>query len=88
MLVFAFTAQAQKVIIKQAEVARIVQTLSADDMQGRKTFEPGNQKAARFIASEFKKTGLKPLPGLTGYEQTFQAYQTLPFIHMSVSVDY
>lgn len=71
-------APAQKPTIQPAEVARLVKTLSADDMQGRKTFEPGNEKAARFIAQEFKKIGLTYLPGLNSYFQTFQAYQTKP----------
>jgi hypothetical protein len=71
-------ARAQKSTIQTAEVARLVKTLSADDMQGRNTLEPGNEKAARFIAQEFKKIGLQYLPGLKSYFQTFQAYQTKP----------
>jgi len=71
-------SRAQKSTIQTAEVARLVKTLSADDMQGRKTFEPGNEKAARFIAQECKRIGLQYLPGLKSYFQTFQAYQTKP----------
>jgi hypothetical protein len=70
--------QAQKSTIQSTEVARLVKTLSADNMQGRKSFEPGNEKAARFIANEFKKIGLKYLPGLDSYFQTFNAYQSKP----------
>jgi hypothetical protein len=47
-------------------------------MQGRKTFEPGNEKAGNFIAHEFKKIGLKPLPGLSAYHQNFKVYQVKP----------
>ena len=46
-------------IINPAEVERIEKILSADDMQGRKTFTPGIDKAADFIAAEFAKNKLK-----------------------------
>ncbi len=46
-------------IINAAEVERIEKILSADDMQGRKTFTPGIDKAADFIAGEFAKSKLQ-----------------------------
>ena len=46
-------------VINAAEVERIEKILSADDMQGRKTFTPGIEKAADFIANEFAKSKLK-----------------------------
>ena len=45
-------------IINSAEVERIEKILSDDDMQGRKTFTPGIDKAADFIAAEFAKSKL------------------------------
>ena len=69
---------AQKIKISEKEVARIVRTLSSDEMQGRKTFTPGIAKASAFIQDEFKKAGLKPLPGLNNYEQAFTMYRTEP----------
>ncbi len=45
-------------IINAAEVERIEKILSADDMEGRKTFTPGINKAADFIAAEFAKSKL------------------------------
>ena len=45
-------------IINAKEVERIETILSADDMQGRKTFAPGIDKAADFIAAEFAKSKL------------------------------
>lgn len=64
---------AQKInkVINAKEVERVEKTLSADDMQGRAIFTPGIEKAADFISSEFKKTGLKTLNGATGYRQSF-----------------
>lgn len=78
LLVSGFTVQGQKGKIQQAKVERIVKTLSADDMQGRRSLEPGSYKAAQFIAQEFKKIGLKPLPGLNSYEQIFSVLLTKP----------
>ncbi|MDQ6813532.1 MAG: M20/M25/M40 family metallo-hydrolase [Bacteroidota bacterium] len=58
-------------VINTAEVQRIESVLSADSMQGRKTFTKGADKAAYFISNEFKKIGLTPFKGITGYKQTF-----------------
>lgn len=66
----SFAQQIDK-IINAAEVERIERVLSSDDMQGRKTFTPGIEKAGNFIASEFKKSGLKYFDGLTSYHQDF-----------------
>ena len=50
--------------IDRADVARIITTLSADEMEGRRTFTPGIEKASRFIQQEFEKIGLERLEGL------------------------
>lgn len=63
-------AQAQK--IKQKQVKRIISTLAADDMMGRKAGTEGEKKAAAFIAKEFKKAGLKTVSGLKDYYQKFK----------------
>ena len=63
--------------ISAATVSRVMHALAADDMQGRGTGQPGGDaKAATFLAGEFIRVGLEPLPGLTSFEQTFTAYQT------------
>ena len=67
---FSFAQQADK-LIKKKEAERIIKTLAADEMQGRKVFTPGIEKAADFIAGEFKKAGLLPFPDLENYKQTF-----------------
>jgi hypothetical protein len=64
--------------IKQKDVERIIKTLSADDMQGRATFTPGIEKAARFIEGEYKKIGLKPMEGDSSYRQNFTMVKTYP----------
>ena len=69
-------AQSINKIIKQKEVRRIEKTLSADDMEGRRTFTPGIDKASAFIESEFKKTGLQTFNGAANYRQEFYMYQS------------
>jgi Zn-dependent M28 family amino/carboxypeptidase len=66
------SAQKINTIINAGEVKRIETVLSSDDMHGRKTFSPDIDKAADFIASEFKATGLKTFPELSSYKQHFQ----------------
>lgn len=81
ILVFlASITQAQDInkIITKDYVDHLIKTLASDEMQGRRTFTPGIDKAATFIESEFKKIGLKPLNGATGYRQTFYKYQLTP----------
>src|SRR6185436_150284 len=58
-------------IINAKEVERIEKTLSSDDMRGRKTFTPDIDKAADFIAGEFKKIGLETLSNSGSYRQEF-----------------
>lgn len=64
-------AQDINVIINEQEVNRVVSTLAADDMQGRRAFTPGIEKAAAFIAEEFRKSGLQKLKGNSSYLQSF-----------------
>ena len=65
---FSFGQSIDK-IIHAAEVERIEKILSADDMEGRKTFTPGNDKAAEFIAAEFAKSKLKFFGNANSYFQ-------------------
>ncbi len=74
---FSFAQKIDK-IINAAEVDRIERILSADDMQGRKAFTPGIDKAADFIASEFAKSKLKFLGNNTTYFQEFAMTKSKP----------
>jgi hypothetical protein len=71
-------AQSVEQVISKEYVERLIKTLSSDDMQGRATFTPGIDKAAKFIESEFKSIGLKPLSGETGFRQSFSKVQLKP----------
>ena len=44
--------------IPQERVVQIISTLASDEMKGRKFGTPENDKAAEYIASEFKKNKL------------------------------
>jgi Zn-dependent M28 family amino/carboxypeptidase len=65
---------AQKIdkIINAAEAERIEKVLASDAMKGRKTFSPEIDKAADFIAAEFKKAGLKSWDNSNSYKQEFK----------------
>lgn len=68
---FFLFAQKADEIINAKEVERIEKTLSADDMMGRRAFTPYIDKAADFIADEFKKAGLQTFNGVSGFKQDF-----------------
>mgnify|MGYP000935239342 CR=1 FL=1 len=74
---FSFGQKIDK-IINAAEVDRIERILSADDMQGRKTFTPAIDKAADFIASEFSKSKLSYLGKQKSYFQEFAMTKSKP----------
>lgn len=61
--------------IERSEVERIIRTLAADDMMGRQAFTPYADKAANFIAREFKRAGIKKWKKTKNYLQTFPVYQ-------------
>ena len=78
LLLLSSATMAQKAlnVISIKETERIERTLSADDMQGRRTFTPGIEKAANFIASEFEKTGLQKWNNGNTYLQSFSMVRT------------
>lgn len=73
-------------IISVAEVNRIEKVLSADAMKGRNVFTPELDKAADFIAGEFRKSGLEYFGANDSYLQTFHLLQATP-VEVSGSLD-
>src|SRR5215208_8513879 len=59
----AACAQTSNAIINAKEAERIENTLASDDMKGRKAGTPDIDRAAGFIAAEFRKAGLQPVQG-------------------------
>ncbi len=71
--------QPEQKFIKEESVTRVIKTLAADDMMGRSATRPEHiDKAAAFIANEFKTIGLKPLKGLTSFRQEFKKDMIAP----------
>jgi hypothetical protein len=73
---FNLSAQSINKIIKEKEVKRIEQFLSADDMQGRQTFTKGIEKASAFIEGEFSKIGLQTFNDAANFRQEFYMYES------------
>lgn len=75
--------------LKVETIREIVTALSADEMEGRGTGQPGGDKAAAYIADRFKKLGLKPLGDKNSYFQQirFKDQQFLPETSLKVGND-
>src|SRR5687767_15641025 len=67
---FLFAQDISK-IINAKESERILRKLASDEMKGRKTFSVEIDKAADFIASEFKAIGLQTWNNGNSYRQEF-----------------
>lgn len=88
LIIVSLNVNAQKIekIVTKDYVNQLIKTLSADDMEGRRIFSPGIDKAASFIEKEFAAIGLKPLDGQQGFRQTFYKYQLKP-LAAKVTID-
>lgn len=69
-LIFSAQLVSAQSVIPVNEVERIEKFLASDDLKGRAVFTEGIDKAADFIAAEFKKAGLQPVAG-SSYMQEF-----------------
>jgi hypothetical protein len=69
-LIFSTQMVSAQSVIPVNEVERIEKFLASDDLKGRAVFTEGIDKAADFIAAEFKKAGLQPVTG-SSYLQEF-----------------
>ena len=76
LIALPLLVQAQKIdkIITRAETERIETYLASDELAGRKPFTPGIEKAANFIAGEFKKAKLQKTNGT--YLQAFPMFKS------------
>lgn len=83
---FLFAQTKPDDIINAKETQRIESFLASDDMRGRKAFTPDIDKAADFIASEFKKIGLQTWGNNQSYKQDF-ALERPRFISASATFD-
>lgn len=58
-------------VVKSQDVERVISFLASDEMKGRKIFSPEIDKAADFLANEFKSFGLKTFNESGTYLQKF-----------------
>jgi hypothetical protein len=85
-LINSFCSFSQETITEE-NVSRVIKTLSSDAMMGRPSFRPELiEPATAFIENEFKKIGLQPLKGQSGFRQTFQKERFI-VEHISVAID-
>jgi hypothetical protein len=75
LLIFALGVLAQQ----PARIQQDVKYLASDELEGRLTGSKGATQAARYIANEFRKVGLKPLAG--GANRSESRYlQQFPYV--------
>ena len=72
--------------IKSEVIRDVVSALSADEMQGRGTAQPGGDKAANYIADRFAKLNLKPLGDKKSYLQSINFKETQPLDETSFRI--
>src|SRR5690348_17725238 len=77
LMIFALGVVAQQ----PTRIQRDVTYLASDELEGRLTGSKGATEAARYIANEFEKVGLKPLPNGPGKQESASPYlQQFPYV--------
>ncbi|MEI8058544.1 MAG: hypothetical protein WCG67_00190 [Ferruginibacter sp.] len=76
-LVFSQNSDASKYagVITGENLKKHLTIIASDEFEGRETGTEGQRKAAAYIESQFKATGLKPAEALKGYQQLYPLYQ-------------
>ncbi len=76
----ALTPAEQKAaaLVKVETIREVTTALSAKEMEGRGTAQPGGERAAKYIADRFAKLGLKPLGDTGSYLQAIQFKSSQP----------
>ncbi len=66
--------------VKLETIRSLTTTLSSNEFEGRGTAQPGGEKAAQYLADQFKKLGLKPAGENGTYLQSikFRSAEVLP----------
>ncbi|PWJ55578.1 peptidase M28-like protein [Dyadobacter jejuensis] len=71
-ILWSVTVSAQDYTPTAANISHHIEFLASDAMKGRGTGSKQNEKAAKYVAKQFKKYHLTPL-GTKGYQQPFTA---------------
>jgi Zn-dependent M28 family amino/carboxypeptidase len=76
--------RATAALVRAETIRKVTTELSAPEMQGRGTAQPGGDRAARYIADRFSKLGLKPLGDGGTYLQAIKFKSSLVLPESSV----
>src|SRR5215213_8593442 len=83
LLVFVTTAVAQELEPSAAKIQQHVTYLASDELDGRRTGTPGANEAAKYIAREFERLGIRPAPATDSWKinvMSARYLQTFPYI--------
>ncbi len=83
LLIFATTAVAQQLEPSAETLQKHVTYLASDELDGRRTGTAGANEAAKYIAAEFERLGLRPAPATDSWKINVMAaryLQTFPYI--------
>lgn len=69
--------------VKVETIKEVTAALSAKEMEGRGTAQPGGERAAKYIADKFAKLGLKPLGDAGTFLQAIKFNATQPLAESS-----
>jgi hypothetical protein len=70
-------------LVRVETIREVTAALSAKEMEGRGTAQPGGDRAAKYIADRFSKLGLKPLGDAGSYLQAIKFSGTQPLAESS-----
>lgn len=62
--------------VSEARLLSDVRFLAGEDLKGRRAGEPGDSIAEAYVAAEFERIGLQPLPSLGGFRQELTALES------------
>lgn len=83
LLVFTTTAVAQELEPSTTTLQKHVSYLASDELDGRRTGTAGANEAARYIAREFERLGIRPAPATDSWKinvMSARYLQTFPYI--------
>jgi len=80
----ARAAAAPEASLRRADLEAHLRFLASDELRGRAPGTPGIDAAARYIAEQFRRFGVTPVPGQADYYQRFALTRLTPVREQSV----
>lgn len=93
LILVVYFAEAQELMsfhsiagsIAESDLKMHLEVLAHDSLEGRETGQPGQKKAAKYLASQFAKMGLEPVP-INGQASYFQSIPLFRMTWQEVSI--